>query len=75
MLNGLGDASFHTESLKALILVITKEDKYFMQCRSYRPISLLNVDLKFFTKILALRLQKQLPTLIHLDQVTFVLTR
>lgn len=36
-------------------------------CGSYRPISLLNVDLKFFTKI-----QSLLPQLVHLDQVGFI---
>lgn len=70
MFNGLGDSiSFHTDSSKALITVKPKDPT---QCGSYRPISLLNADLKLFAKILAMRLQQQLPSLIHLDQVGFV---
>lgn len=37
-------------------------------CRSYRPISLLNVDLKILSKILAQRLQQVLPSITSSDQ-------
>lgn len=67
--------SFHCSTLSAQISVIPKEGKDPSQCGSYRPISLLNVDLKMFTKILATRLQQHLPLLVHLDQVGFVPTR
>lgn len=76
MYNGLGDSgSFQMESLKALITILPKEGKDPSQCGSYRPISLLNADLKLFSKILAMRLQQYLPSLVHLDQVGFVQTR
>lgn len=56
-------------TLSAYVTVIPKEGKHPTQCSSYRPISLLNVDIKLFAKIIALRLIPHLQKLIHLDQV------
>lgn len=76
MFNELGDtASFYSETVKAMISGIPKEGKDPKQWGSYRLISLLNADLKIFNKIIAMRLQQQLPSLIHQDQVGFVTTR
>lgn len=44
-------------------------------CGSYRLISLLNVDLKLFTKILVTRIAQQIQDIIHLDQVGFIPSR
>lgn len=60
--------------LHYIISVIPKEGKDPAQCRSYCSISLLNPDLKLFTKIIASRLH-HLTHLIHLDQVGFIPTR
>lgn len=74
--NSLGSGiNFPRDSLSAHITVIPKDGKDPTLCGSYRPISLLNTDLKIFTKILSTRIQLHLPSLIHLDQVGFVPTR
>jgi ribonuclease HI/exonuclease III len=39
---------------------------------NYRPITLLNTDYKLFTKILSLKLSKQIHTLVHRDQAGFI---
>lgn len=57
MFNGLGDgATLPRDTLRAHISLIPKEGKDPSACGSYRPISLLDLDLKVFTKILANRL-------------------
>lgn len=74
LFNAIGpDTNFTRDTLQAHISVIHK-GKYPSSCGSYRPISLLNVDLKLFTKILATRLA-HLQKLIDLDQVGFIPTR
>ena len=47
-------------------IIFKKEDR--SDLKNYRPISLLNVDLKIITKALALRLGKVLPYIINKDQ-------
>ncbi|CAH2306955.1 Hypothetical predicted protein, partial [Pelobates cultripes] len=63
---------FGTESLTATIAVLLKPGKDPEHCCSYRPISLLNVDTKLLTKVLATRLQRILPSLVHVDQTGFI---
>ena len=53
-----------------LTLLYKKGERY--DIRNWRPISLLNVDYKIITKILAERLKKVLPSIIHADQKGFV---
>lgn len=60
---------------EALITVIPKKDRDPLQPFNYRPVSLLNVDCKILTKILATRLENVLPDIIHTDQVEFMKNR
>ncbi|XP_059838364.1 E3 ubiquitin-protein ligase E3D isoform X2 [Hypanus sabinus] len=60
---------------RASISLILKKDKDPTNCASYRPISLLNVDSKIFSKLLASRLEKVLPKIISDDQTGFIKNR
>uniref|UniRef100_A0A8C5MFX8 Reverse transcriptase domain-containing protein n=1 Tax=Leptobrachium leishanense TaxID=445787 RepID=A0A8C5MFX8_9ANUR len=71
----LAGADFHPHSLSATIVVLHKEGKDPQQCSSYRPISLLNNDLKIFAAVLAGRLSTVLPLLLRKDQVGFIPAR
>lgn len=61
-----------TTLLEAYITVIPKDEKDPANVASYRPISLLNVDVKLFSKILAMRLSQYIPQWVGVDQVGFV---
>ena len=62
-----------TDSMReAVITVIPKPGKDPSQCPSYRPISLLNVDAKLFTGILAARLNRHMLGLVDPDQTGFI---
>lgn len=56
----------------AVITVLLKKVKDPYEPSSYRPISLENVDCNILSKILAMRLEKVLTTVINEDQVGFV---
>ena len=43
-----------------------------MQIKNWRPISLINVDIKIASKALAFRMRNVLPSIIHYDQTAYV---
>lgn len=61
--------------LRASISVIPKPGKDQLFCAIYRPISLLNCNVKLFDKILASRMNTLMQRLIAVDQVGFIHTR
>lgn len=74
------DETFESGSLpptmrQAVISLILKKDKPPLECGSFRPISLLNVDSKLLAKILARRLEIILPSIISDDQTGFIKNR
>lgn len=60
---------------QAIITLILKKDKDPTECKSYRPISLISVDCRLLSKILANRLDNILGSVIHSDQVGFIRKR
>lgn len=63
------------EMLAAIITTIPKPGKPTYQVTNYRPISLLNTDIKMYAKILSDRINAVLLSLVHSDQVGFVAKR
>uniref|UniRef100_A0A8C5QAN6 Reverse transcriptase domain-containing protein n=2 Tax=Leptobrachium leishanense TaxID=445787 RepID=A0A8C5QAN6_9ANUR len=62
----------HPHSLMATISLIPKPEKDHTACGNYRPISLLNNDMKLLARVLANRLKRYMPQLINPDQVGFI---
>lgn len=59
---------------QASISLFLKKEKDAVDCTSFHPINLLNVDFKW-SKTLALRLECVLPTIISSDQTGFIQNR
>uniref|UniRef100_A0A8C5PTB1 Reverse transcriptase domain-containing protein n=1 Tax=Leptobrachium leishanense TaxID=445787 RepID=A0A8C5PTB1_9ANUR len=68
----LEEETFHQSTLAATITLIPKPGKDLLFSSSYRPISLLNSDVKLLARVLATRLQHFLPRLVEPDQVGFI---
>lgn len=71
----LESGSFSRDVNSAIITLLLKKDKDPQECSSYRPLSLLNADLKIFAKLLARRLQPVMTKLINCDQTGFIKSR
>ena len=57
---------------EAIITLIEKKDKDKRDLSHWRPISLINVDVKIGSKAIAKRLEKVLPNIIHYNQCAYV---
>ena len=57
---------------QAVITLVEKRGKDKRQIKTWRPISLINVDAKIASKALAKRLENVLPEIVHFDQSAFV---
>ena len=57
---------------EAVITLIEKKDKDRRLIKNWRPISLVNVDVKIRSKAIAKRPEKVLPHIIHHDQNALV---
>lgn len=65
------DSPFLSQALEAHITVLPKLSKNPTLCGSYSPISLTNIDIRMYSKMIANRLTPLIPDLINLDQVGF----
>ena len=72
--------SFETKTLSVyqkmgILNLLPKKDKDLRHLANWRPVSLLNTDYKILTKLLAIRLQKVIPSIINSDQVGYIKNR
>ena len=74
-IHSIESGQFPPTLYSANISVILKKGKPSDECGSYRPISLINVDSKIFSKLLAKRLEGHLPYLIGEQQTGFIKNR
>jgi len=66
------NGTFHRDQKTALMTLLLKKGKDPFECSSFRPISLLTSDLKIYAKVLALRLEKVIQSLVKEDQTGFI---
>ena len=57
---------------EAIITLIEKKDKDKRNLSNWRPISLINVDVKIGSKAIVKRLENVLPNIIHYNQCAYV---
>ncbi len=65
-----GDLSI--EQKRGIITLLPKKLKDRLLLKNWRPISLLNTDYKIIAKILAIRLQSVLPSIINENQTGYL---
>lgn len=63
---------FDRDANLTILTVLPKPNKDSTLCSSYRPLSILNEDIKIFAKVLASRMEKHMTKLIHHDHTGFI---
>ena len=66
------EGTFSKTFYEATNTLIPKPDKDTTKKENYRPISLMNIDVKVLNKILANRIQHHIKRMMHHDQVGFI---
>lgn len=69
--NAASSSMLAKETLNAIVVTIPKPGKEPTSPQNFHPISLLNLDVRIYAKIIARRLLELMPDLIHLDQSGF----
>ena len=64
-----------TSQKQAIIKLIEKKDRDKRFIKNWRPISLLNVDMKLISKVLASRLKSVISSIVNENQVAYVNNR
>ena len=72
VLHSIGKEELCTSQRQTIIKLIEKKDKDKRLIQNWRPISLLNVDVKIISKALSKRLKNVLPSLISDNQSAYV---
>ncbi len=70
--HSLDQSKLPSSLMQAHITVLLKPDKDALDCSSYRPISVLNVDVKILSKVLASKIEYIIPDIISQDQTGFI---
>ena len=69
---GVGELSISQRRGVITLCLVPKEDSNLLFLSNWRPITLLNVDYKIASKVIAKRTENALPKLINPDQTLFV---
>uniref|UniRef100_A0A8C9X7I8 Reverse transcriptase domain-containing protein n=1 Tax=Sander lucioperca TaxID=283035 RepID=A0A8C9X7I8_SANLU len=64
--------TFHQQTNTALISVTPKKGKDLTDCSNFRPISFIGTDIKLYSKVLALCLERFIEKLVHPNQSGFI---
>ena len=75
ILCGFNNQELSTSQRQAVIKLIEKKDRDKRLIKNWRPISLLNTDMKLITKVLASRIKQVMPSLISFNQTAYVENR
>lgn len=67
--------SFYRDTNSAILTVLPKPNKDPCLCGNYRPLSLLNSEIKIYAKVLASRIETLMTKLVHHDLTGFIKTR